>query len=232
MGSYSEITISIPAFNDENSLATLLMETKIVLEKLSLTPAFYIIDDGSSDNTFSVAKKFEQENSEKYFIEVARNKKNEGFGYTLNKVFTSPKTEWILFLPGDNQFPAENIPLLLNRIDKSKFIIGWRKERYDDSYRKTLSIAYNCIISFITNKKVHDVNSIVLFKKELLDGVLLKSKSAFIHAELFIKCGAKYGYEEIGIIHESRKYGNAGGAKIGVVLGTLFDCLKFVLLKF
>lgn len=229
MNSFSEITISIPAYNDEKSLFILLEEIKGYLNGMSLNPSFFIIDDGSSDNTYRIAKKFQTENSSKTYIEVVRNSTNKGFGYTLNKVFTYPKTQWVLFLPGDNQFPAENIGLLLNQMVHAEFIIGWRKVRNDNLYRKLMSATYNKLISFIAKRKVRDVNSIVLFKRNLLDGVLLKSNSAFIHAELFLKCTNDCLYTEVEVKHQNRKYGKASGGKIRIVLYTIADFFQYIL---
>lgn len=229
MNAFPKITLSIPAYNDEKSLSELLTDIEVVLEKLELTPNFYIIDDGSSDNTFGAAKRFQEKNSDKYFIELVQNPTNKGFGYTLKKVFTAPKTDWILFLPGDNQFPAESISVLLKYIEQSSFIIGYRKKRKDGLNRKIISYIYNLFIRFASGVCIHDVNSIVLFRKSLLNGVTLKSDSAFIHAELFLKCASKQGFSEVEILHQSRKYGKSGGVKIQVLVSTFVDYVKYLL---
>jgi len=57
-------------------------------------------DDGSSDNTYEVAKKYSNENSEKFVL--LKNEKNMGLNFTLNKCLEAADTEYVARMDGDD----------------------------------------------------------------------------------------------------------------------------------
>lgn len=225
-----KIVISIPAFNDSLSLLQLVEATIQHLNRIKLNYSIFIVNDGSTDNTQQIIDDLQR----KYqFITSCTHKKNLGFGETLRKVFKDPEGDWVLFLPGDHQFPIENIDRFLKLINEFDFIIGFRKKRNDSMNRKIYSYIYNILITYTSGYEVNDVNSIVFFKKSLLDKVDLKSNSAFIHAELFIKCmNKKAKAVEIDVIHHQRSFGKGAGGNLKVISATLKDVLLFHLGKF
>lgn len=57
-------------------------------------------DDGSSDNTYNVAKKYADENPEKFIL--LKNEKNMGLNFTLNRCLESVDTEYVARMDGDD----------------------------------------------------------------------------------------------------------------------------------
>jgi undecaprenyl-phosphate 4-deoxy-4-formamido-L-arabinose transferase len=232
MQSYEPIqslTISIPAYNDSMSLVKLVDETELLCTQLGIPFQLLIINDGSYDNTLKVAREL----AHKYGnIEVLSHDKNLGFGETLKKVFMLPETEWVLFLPGDNQFPVSNLHRFLEIKDRYDYMLGFRKERRDKAHRKLYSKVYNQLISFFSGYKVRDVNSIVFYRSKIFDKIQLNGKSAFVHAEFFIRTSrADFRVVEIEIIHQEREFGFGSGGNIRVITATIRDLLLYHLRK-
>lgn len=220
------VAISIPAYNDEGTLELLVQQAIEECTALQLQFFVFIVNDGSSDTTAEIANRL----ANRYpFVHVVHHPKNLGFGPALQKVFTAPKADWILFLPGDNQFPAVNIRHLMECAAGYELIYGYRAIRNDNRFRKLYSLIYNLIISLLAQTRVRDVNSIVLINTQAIRPLPLKSNSAFIHAELFLKA-LRNGccITEVPIVHASRKFGHAGGAKFRVIMSTLVETLKYL----
>ena len=57
-------------------------------------------DDGSSDNTYEVAKKYADEDPEKFVL--LKNEKNMGLNYTLNRCLEAADTEYVARMDGDD----------------------------------------------------------------------------------------------------------------------------------
>ena len=57
-------------------------------------------DDGSSDNTYEVAKKYADENPDKFVL--LKNDKNMGLNYTLNKCLSAADTKYVARMDGDD----------------------------------------------------------------------------------------------------------------------------------
>jgi dolichol-phosphate mannosyltransferase len=185
-----------------------------------------IINDGSKDDTLDTAKQLEQQYGN---IRVVNHPQNVGFGGTLKEVFTLPESQWVLFLPGDNQFPASNIIALLQVKDNYDFILGKRRERMDSARRKFYSVFYNKLVSWASGIRVSDVNGIALFRRDILNNIKLQSKSAFIHAEIFIKVSrAGYRVLELEVTHKQREFGFGAGGNIKVILATIRELFLFL----
>lgn len=220
------LTISIPAYNDSKSLMKLVHESQELCRRMNLDFDMLIINDGSQDDTLAVATELACQYKN---ITVRNHEKNAGFGTTLREVFTLPESEWVLFLPGDNQFPVANLELLLKLKDDYDYILGFRRNRKDSAGRKIYSVIYNKIISLVTRIPVKDVNSIVFFRSQILDSISLKSRSAFIHAEFFIKT-VRQGFRvhETEVIHQEREFGFGSGGNIRVIAATIKELFLYI----
>ncbi len=95
----------IPAFNEEKRIGSVIIETKRHVDKV------IVIDDGSTDKTAEVSKK--------YGAQVIRYEKNRGVGFAtkigLSKAI-SLKPDIIVFLDADGQHDPSYIPYFLNAI--------------------------------------------------------------------------------------------------------------------
>jgi len=226
----STITFSIPTYNDGKTIENLVLECISLSEKLKLNFKILIVEDGSQDNTREIVKRLHHQHS---FLEVIYHEENKGFGPTLREVFTTPDSEWICFLPGDYQFsPTSFMKEATKYIQDYDFILGKRINRAEGFKRKIVSLVYNGIISVISKRKVSDVNSIVLFKREVIENSIFKSKSAFIHAELFIHAKkSNFQIMELPIEHLPRAHGKPGGNKFLVIWKTIIDLSKYIYLQ-
>ncbi|MDZ4846246.1 MAG: glycosyltransferase family 2 protein [Chitinophagales bacterium] len=220
------LTISIPAYNDSRSLMKLVEEAQQLCKRLAISFQILIINDGSSDNTLLVAEQLACKFNN---VQIINHEINLGFGETLKQVFMVPKTEWALFLPGDNQFPVSNLIRFLEIKDEYDFILGFRKERKDRTYRKLYSLVYNRVISLISGCKVRDVNSIVFYRTKIFDTIELRSVSAFVHAEFFIRASAAgFRIKEIEVAHIKREFGFGAGGNVKVIATTVKELFLYL----
>lgn len=222
------ITISIPVYNDMHAIVDLMHEFQDAgLNQPNIH--YLIIEDGSQDQSAMAINEIALKYSN---VQTIFHSKNQGFGYTINESVTTPATEYILFISGDHQFKVDAAKILLEEIkinSNADYILGIRNKREDNLYRKFVSLTYNSLISLFTNQKVNDVNSIFIVKSKAIKNIHLKSKSAFIHAEIFLKLKQKNFYcKEIYIPHYPRKYGTGSGGKLRIVIPTLIDLLRYL----
>jgi dolichol-phosphate mannosyltransferase len=220
-----ELTIAVPAFNDQASLPELVNE---IFSIKNILPSFHllIINDGSSDNTLRVAQALARQFPE---VTVISHPRNLGFGPTIAEVVQIPETEWIAFLPGDHQFPAKVILDFWEHHDTHDFILGNRKDRNDSLRRKLNSKLYNTMLRLYTGINFKDVNSVFLCRSALFEGVQFMSRSAFIHAEIALTA-TKYPARVVvvDITHRPRKFGSGSGGKLRVILATISDFCRYI----
>jgi len=222
----SSISISIPAYNDAETITQIINESIEVLSKLATDYEIVVINDGSNDSTGEILNNLAKNNKK---IKIYHHQKNEGFGKTIKEVFTLPTKEWIFFIPGDAQISPQELNEFYSSSRNYDFILGWRKKRHDSYFRCLVSFVYNLIISLISFNRVHDVNSVAFFRKEIMNYIPMNSQSAFIHAEVYLKSlKKKFRIKEIKIRHNPRISGKSGAIKLKVIFPTIRDLFFYI----
>lgn len=117
------ILICIPAFNEEENIAEVIIKSK------AYSPEVIVYDDGSTDKTAEIA--------EKNGAIVIRNSRNRGYGRALNTLFQhaiAVKADVVITIDSDGQHDPEHIPLLLQPIieNRADIVIGSRFLTTDD----------------------------------------------------------------------------------------------------
>ena len=123
----------MPAYNAEKYIAEAVQS---VIGQSFSDWELLIIDDGSKDETFKIAKDFESKDSR---IKVFQNEKNEGIVYTRNKLIDLASADYIAWQDSDDvSLPhrlSEQVKILDNNADVA--IVGGGLEFFEGD--KTLS---------------------------------------------------------------------------------------------
>ncbi|MEM7828111.1 MAG: glycosyltransferase family 2 protein [Candidatus Aenigmatarchaeota archaeon] len=201
------ISIVIPCFNEEKNLGLLVEKIHNVMKNISESYEIILIDDGSTDQTFDTIKKLSSRSASVKGIRLRRN-----FGQTaaLACGFQYAKGETIITMDADLQNDPEDIPILLEKINKGYDVVsGWRINRKDDFLTRIIpSKIANYLIGKITGVKLHDYGcSLKAYRSEVI-------KNLDLYGELhrFIPALAKIqGAEitEVPVKHHPRLYGKS-----------------------
>jgi glycosyltransferase involved in cell wall biosynthesis len=95
-----KITIAIPAYNAEKTLAETIQSA---IDQTYPGKEIVVLDDGSTDNTIHIAQKFGKD------IRILKNKKNFGIGISLEILMQSAKGKYIVYLCADDLFVDNNV---------------------------------------------------------------------------------------------------------------------------
>ena len=142
------ISMIIAAYNEEIGLQELL--SKIKTEALDKDFEIMLVDDGSADSTYSIAK-----NSG---VTVIRRPYNQGYGAALKTGIGAAKYEVILTMDADGQHNPEDIRKIIEPINKYDMVVGSReKGSYFSLLRKPgemfLALVANVSFGFRAIKK-------------------------------------------------------------------------------
>ena len=145
--------VCIPAYNEEAKINDVVKKALLYVDKV------VVCDDGSSDNTATVAKKAG--------AIVVSHKTNQGYGAAISTLFDycrKNNVEIMVTLDGDGQHNPDQIPDLISVIIKHNVdvVIGSRSLKDDKnlpSYRKTGIKIITSTINSATNLKVTDSQS-------------------------------------------------------------------------
>jgi glycosyltransferase involved in cell wall biosynthesis len=201
------ISVVIPLLNESDSLIELHDWIAKVMQSNHFSYEIIFIDDGSTDDSWSVIETLSTKNTS---VKGIRFFKNYGKSQALHAGFKITKGEVVITMDADLQDNPEEIPELYNLIKKENYdlISGWKKKRYDSVISKNLpSKLFNWAARKTSGLKLHDFNcGLKAYKNEVV-------KSIDVSGEMhrYIPVLAKNeGFNNIGekvVQHQARKYG-------------------------
>jgi len=234
-----EITIATPFYNEQeglNNFFSKLLLINVLLNKLNIKSRYLFINDGSSDNTRQILKKFKLNN--KFLdIEIINHKENFGYGRTLKTSFLKSKTEYLITYDSDCTYDYKIIKNLIKLVDKEVDIINvsykLSKKKYNISFfRKVLSWGASNIYKFFFKEVKNYKISVYTCSFRIYR--LIKIKNMKIYSDDFNACAEiilksmlkKLIIREIPGVNLGRKYGYSKMK----FLRNIFNTLKTILL--
>lgn len=156
------VSIIIPAFNEEKTIAGVINDIKKELaEKLEYE--LIIVNDGSTDKTREILSQIGG-------LNLINHKINRGYSASLKAGIKQAKYDWILTIDSDGSHLANQIIKLIPYTEEYDLIVGARtgKDAYDTSSRKFGRNIITKFAQYISCSEIDDINSgFRLFKKEL-----------------------------------------------------------------
>ena len=200
------LSIIIPAFNEEESIKPLVNLIFKNLDKNLDDFEIILIDDGSDDKTWTeivkISNKFENIVSIKLL-------ENYGKSDALDAGFKVCKGNYVLTMDADLQDdPSEILPLYSMIIEnKYDLVSGWKKKRNDPLTKTIPSKFFNLVTRLFSGIKLNDFNcGIKIYRKEVINSINLYGE---MHR--YIPLIARWnGFNKIAekeVNHNRRKYG-------------------------
>lgn len=198
------ISIIIPAYCEEGNIQELL---KRITQILKGEYEIIVVDDGSTDETYSVAERFEDGR-----VRVLKHPYRMGKTAALRTGFISAKGEVIVIIDGDLQYNPEEIPLFLKVVENGYPVVtGWRDFSKYPWSRLIPSKLYNWLTSLLLGGDVHDHNSgFKAFKREVVEDLLKIEWKKGLHRYLVaITSVLGYRVAELPVSLNERKSGHS-----------------------
>lgn len=221
-----DISLVIPCFNEEESLAELFEEVFAIIETHQLHAEVVIVDDGSTDGTWARLVEVAETDDRVKLVRFRRN-----FGQTAAMVagIDHAKGHVLIPLDADLQNDPSSIPALLEQLELGFDVVsGWRKNRKDTFLSRRLpSMVANWLISKVTGVPLHDYGcTLKAYRREVLEPVQLYGEMHRFIPIYASWSGAKV--TEVEVKHRERKYGSS---KYGI-MRTFKVLLDLLVVKF
>ncbi len=201
-----DISIVIPAKDEEESLPELCQWISRALTPHGFSYEVIFIDDGSTDSTWDVIEKISKED---HHIKGIRFNRNYGKSAALQTGFRAAQGDVIITMDADLQDSPDEVPELYKMIktDGYHLVSGWKKKRNDPLSKTIPSKFFNKVTSMISGIKLHDFNCGL----KAYDKKVIKNISVYGEMHRYIPVIAKWaGFKKIGekvVEHRARKYG-------------------------
>ena len=202
-----DLSIVVALLNEEESLPELVSWIVSVMDREKFTYEIIMVDDGSTDSSWSVIKKMSETNPAIRGISFRR---NYGKSAALYHGFKTAEGRVVVTMDADLQDSPEEIPELYRMVTEDGYDIvsGWKKQRFDNKLTKNLpSKLYNWTARKITGIKLHDMNcGLKAYRNEVVKNIEVYGE---MHRYIpYLAKNAGFGrITEKPVKHQKRKYG-------------------------
>lgn len=203
-----DISVVVPLYNEEESLPELVAWIRRVAEDNNLSYEIIMVDDGSTDNSWSVVERLKSEYPAIRGISFSR---NYGKSAALYCGFEMARGEVVFTMDADLQDSPDEIPEMRRMIIEEGYdlVSGWKRKRYDPIGKRLPSKFFNLTARVMSGIKLHDFNcGLKAYRSKVV-------KSIEVYGEMhrYIPILAKHaGFKRIGekvVEHHERKYGKS-----------------------
>jgi glycosyltransferase involved in cell wall biosynthesis len=166
------ISVFIPARNEAGNVTPLFDKIARAFDALHVAGEIIFVDDGSTDSTWDEASKVAQRLP---FARLFRHRKSLGLTEAMRTGFPRCRGNVVIFLPADLESdPEEDLPTLYAKINEGYDVVsGWRQGRRDG--KVFASAIANLVSRRLFGLRVHDLNWIKAFRREVIESVHLRS---------------------------------------------------------
>ncbi|MBD3306962.1 glycosyltransferase, partial [candidate division KSB3 bacterium] len=152
----SQVTIVIPAYNEEAALTSEL--PKLIAFCHQHHWQLVVVNDGSTDNTRHVLEQYEDESC----LTVAHHKVNRGYGGALKTGILSVTTPYLATMDADGQHRLEDVQTLCSVLQQhdADMIVGTRQnQRSANWYRGLGKTIIRTVARILVPNTITDLNS-------------------------------------------------------------------------
>lgn len=203
------ISVLVPLYNEAESLPVLHEWIVRVMNANQLTYEILFVNDGSTDESWSVIKALQTKDTNVRGICFRR---NYGKSAALHCGFELVKGDVVITMDADLQDSPDEIPALYRMITEEGYdlVSGWKQKRYDNKLTKNIpSKLFNATARWVTGIKLHDMNcGLKAYRQEVV-----KNIEVFSEMHRYIPYLAKNaGFTKIGekvVQHRKREFGES-----------------------
>ncbi len=200
------VSVIVPVYNEEGSLQQLIQQIRQGLEPACRQLEVLLVDDGSTDGSWSVIQKLAQQHSTVRGIQFRR---NFGKAAALTAGMSSATGDLILMMDADLQDDPAEFPAMLSKLRTGYDVVnGWKQRRLDPWHKVYPSRVFNWLVSSLTGLVLHDHNcGLKLFRAAVAAELRIYGElHRFIPVLAFSR---GFRVTEVPVNHRPREFGHS-----------------------
>jgi glycosyltransferase involved in cell wall biosynthesis len=224
------------ALNEEESIAGYIDRAGAFLGALTDDYELVLIDDGSTDRTWSIV---EAAMSTRPWLKAFQNGRNRGSGYNTKHAIGLAAKDYVFWQTVDWSYDIRYLAqamVQLSDVPGVDILQGVRlgttsaqgmiRHRSDSSYKGLVSVVNYRLIRTLFRLPLSDYQNVTVYPRLLIQSVTLESESAFTNPECLLKTwwrGA--AFKEISVPFIKRQRGRSAGTRPLAIVAAIADIL-------
>lgn len=221
------VSFVLPMFNEADNIESTIRRAAELAAQISDDYEIVVADDASTDGSGGLVDRIAAKDPRVKSIHLKINSK---FGGALKCGLMAATKDVVIYT--DSDFPAreEDIKKALNLLDEADVVTAYSLVTKDLSPKRVvISRVYNFLVQLLFGFHLKDINSgLKIYKREVLEGLKLRSKSPFIDVEIFAEALRRgFRIKQYGLIFELRAKGSSTISRPSVVARTFWDMIAY-----
>ena len=217
------ISVVVPALNEEGNIGPTVEAVLAGLSGIVEDFEIIVIDDGSTDQTFAIASSVANTRSG---IQVLRNARNMGLGYSYVRGCRSATKHSLVYVPGDNTWPAPSLKELFQHVGEADIITSYAiNPEVRPAGRRWVSSSYTALLNLLFSHRLAYFNGLTIYPVAFLRTEPATTFGFGFQAEVLLKAlAAGLSYVEIPLRIDERAAGKSKAVSvrnISSVAGTI-----------
>lgn len=238
------------AYNEEDSIQGYLEKATQLMETTVEDYEIVLIDDGSTDQTYEIAKAFQEKNSR---LKIFKNERNLNVGISSQRAIQRASKEFLLWQTIDWCYDISDLRLFLEYLKAYDIVQGVRRKPVDvkvkffkpfvsilklfgmkhltrrsDTVQKAIvSLINYLLIRLLFKVPLSDFQNVTFYPTRWIQSVKYEAKSSFANPEGLIKSYWNgMSIKEVPINFLPRSRGESKGTSLKAIANSVKDILK------
>ena len=222
--SLPSVSVCFPCFNEEATIADVLLEAHELLAASDLDYEILVCDDCSTDRTGTIIAQVRKRIPE---LRVLTHPVNQGIFRTFKDLYAAAAKDYVFLNSTDRQWDTRLVFDMLPLTKDHDVIITSRTNKPYGPLRAVVSWGFNVLPRVLFGTATYDAGSVKLTKREIIERFPLVSSTPFSEAERLIRA-ARAGYRITNFPVEvaARKHGPTRGVNLRVMGRSLVDVAR------
>jgi glycosyltransferase involved in cell wall biosynthesis len=224
----NSLSVILPIYNEAGGIEHSVKKILPFLEEITDDFEVIPVNDGSTDQSKEIISGLAEKD---HRIKLISNSRNNGYGWALRQGISAATKKWLLIFDADGQFNMIDLKGMWKKKRDRDFILGWRRQRNDNSYRMLLGTAGNWLANlFLPGVFIKDINcGFKLFRTDLLKSLPLSSSGGIINFEILYRLkNSGHLFIQLPVSHYQRSSGRATGGSFSTVIKIIKEANRII----
>lgn len=147
------VSIVIPAFNEEQTVQSVVAEIRTLFNRLEIEGEIIVVDDGSTDTTARAASAAG--------ARVIQHRSNRGYGAALKTGIAAASHQIVAMIDADGTYPVVHLPEMLTALERTDMVVGARTGRSVSIplIRRPAKWVLQHLANYVSRARIPDINS-------------------------------------------------------------------------
>jgi dolichol-phosphate mannosyltransferase len=222
-----ELTVVVPALNEEVRLAATVAEAVQAARRHLSAFEVIIVNDGSTDRTGQTAEKL----AARYpWVSVVHFPTNRGVGAAYHEALRLARFPYLTLIPGDNAFHQTGLDTVFRQVGRHPMVVSYRANpRARTRTRLLLSKCCTTAMRILTGCPIRDAHSLYVFPVAQARQVPRNTGYGYHIETLSTLLRARIPYTEVPVLLNPRPDSSSKVMRLGVLVPLLWTMARLYL---